>query len=487
MTQFKNKLYIIIPIAITAIGIILVMNEQNNLLIWESLVVHSTIEAMGAFAAIIAGILLYIDSLKSSEKTGVSGIGFISMGILLVIHSCVMPGEEFVLLNSLAMLFGSIGFLISIIFDIKKNSVKISKAVLISYIAFTAVIGILTIIFRNNIPSMTIEHGFTFFAKMINSVAGIMFLVSALYYLSQDLKHKHLMSKLMFAIAFLFAASSLTFQYSEIWHTTWWLWHMIRMGAYIVIIMFILIRGEHYSKLITQQNAEINDINIKLKNYSYTISHDLKEPIRSIRTFSEFIKEDYEELFDDTAKDYFNRIIKASTKMAAMIDDLLVLSRVGRTDIEFSEVSVHKILSEVKEVLFSKINETNVSIKYTNMPKIYCQPVWMKTVFQNLISNSIKYLDEKKGNVEIDIVCKDIGNAYEFSVIDNGKGIPEDQHEKVFGLFRKAHSDRNVEGSGAGLAIVAAVVDQHQGKIWIDKSEVGVGTTLKFTIKKRGK
>jgi light-regulated signal transduction histidine kinase (bacteriophytochrome) len=230
------------------------------------------------------------------------------------------------------------------------------------------------------------------------------------------------------------------------------------------------------------QIYEMKSINKKLEAYSYTISHDLKEPIRSIRTFAEFIKEDYADTFNDEAKDYFDRIIRASTRMAKMIEDLLILSRVGRVDVEFKRVSTAELVDDVKDILRQKIKENNCSVIAKELPEIVCQPVWLKTVFQNLISNSIKYCDKEK--TEIEITHCDFPKHHEFSFKDNGQGIEENQFDKIFGLFRKAHQDRNIEGSGAGLAIVASVIDEHHGKTWVDWSRPGEGTIIKVTIRK---
>ncbi|MCK5684902.1 hypothetical protein KAJ27_12305, partial [bacterium] len=228
--------------------------------------------------------------------------------------------------------------------------------------------------------------------------------------------------------------------------------------------------------------SEIEYINKKLEDYSYTISHDLKEPIRSIRSFSEFIKEDYSDKFDEEGNDYLARIIKASTRMALMIDDLLILSRVGRKDIEFKKQSITGLISDVKDILWKNIEQFNIEIIHDKLPHITCQPLWMKLVFQNLISNSIKYRDKDK--TDIHISYRELSSEHEFSIRDKGKGIDKDQHDKIFGLFRKAHQDRNIEGSGAGLAIVKSIIEQHKGKVWVDWSEVGEGTTIKFTVDK---
>jgi len=233
---------------------------------------------------------------------------------------------------------------------------------------------------------------------------------------------------------------------------------------------------------LVQNLKEIKLINKKLENYSFTISHDLKEPIRSIRTFAEFINEDYADQFDDEAADYFKRIIRASEKMAMMIDDLLILSRIGRIDTEFEDVSVSKIINRVKDTLQQLIKESGTVIESDDLPVITCQPVWINALFQNLISNSIKYCD--KPNPHIQIKYEEEPDYHIFSFKDNGQGISEDQFEKVFGLFRKAHQNRNTEGSGAGLAIVSDVIEQHHGKVWVAWSELGKGTEIKFKLKK---
>jgi len=227
---------------------------------------------------------------------------------------------------------------------------------------------------------------------------------------------------------------------------------------------------------------EIKDINEKLENYSYTISHDLKEPIRSIITFSEFIKEDNAGQFDEQTLDYFNRIVAASGRMKLMIDDLLVLSRVGKKDIEMELLSVSKLIDDVIILLDNEIKKHNVTIQISEMPKIYCQPAWLKIVFQNLISNSMKFND--KDQTKIEIYYQDSGEYHEFTIKDNSRGIDKSQQKKVFVLFRKAHQDKSIEGSGAGLAIVTSVLEQHKGNVWIHRSELGEGTEIKFTIKK---
>jgi len=195
-----------------------------------------------------------------------------------------------------------------------------------------------------------------------------------------------------------------------------------------------------------------------------------------------FTKEDNVDKLDAEGKDYFSRIIKASTRMSLMIEDLLTLSKVGKKDVEFEKVKVSELIDEVKDTMLQRLTETNTSIIFNGLPKITCQPVWMKAVFQNLISNSISHSDKDKTTIEI--TYKELAEYHEFSFKDNGCGIEEDQFEKIFGLFRKAHQNKNSQGSGAGLAIISSVLEQHQGRIKVAWSKPGEGTTMNFTILK---
>ncbi len=236
------------------------------------------------------------------------------------------------------------------------------------------------------------------------------------------------------------------------------------------------------NRKIEKQLKNIKDINKKLNDYSFTISHDLKEPVRSVHTFSQFILEDYSDLFDDDGKDYLTRIIRASKRMGNMIDDLLTLSKVGRIDIFFTRENLGDLLSDLVDGLSSLLDATKSTITFENMPTVVCQKSWITSVFQNLITNAIKYSD--KENTIILINCDDKQSYYEFTVSDNGIGIEENQFRKIFGLFRRATKDKLSEGSGAGLAIVETVIEEHKGKIWVDESTLGEGTIIKFTINK---
>jgi light-regulated signal transduction histidine kinase (bacteriophytochrome) len=169
--------------------------------------------------------------------------------------------------------------------------------------------------------------------------------------------------------------------------------------------------------------------------------------------------------------------------MQNLIEDLLEISRVERRMSPFEEIGVSDLLNEIKLRLEYAIKEKNVEIIIQdNLPKIFCDRVRVVEVFANLFSNAIKFND--KVNPQIEIGCNIKDDYYEFYVRDNGPGIEEQYHEKIFEIFQRLDRRENHEGTGAGLTIVRKIIEMHKGRVWVE-SKVGEYTTFYFTIPKR--
>ncbi|MHC1635901.1 MAG: sensor histidine kinase [Candidatus Methanospirareceae archaeon] len=238
---------------------------------------------------------------------------------------------------------------------------------------------------------------------------------------------------------------------------------------------------KRYKEELERINRELEKKNKELDDFVYAVSHDLKEPLRSITIFSDFLKEDYADKLDDMGKDYLERLQKAAVRMAELIDDLLKLSRIGRKTEEFIEVDLNGLLEEVREELAAAIMEKNVDLRIGKLPVVRCQPTLMKEVFKNLISNAIKFNESKKPMVEVR--GEEKKDEYIFSVRDNGIGIEEVHIKRIFGIFQRLHHRDKYPGTGAGLAICKKIIEEHGGRIWT-KSKVGEGSTFYFTIPK---
>jgi PAS domain S-box-containing protein len=235
---------------------------------------------------------------------------------------------------------------------------------------------------------------------------------------------------------------------------------------------------------IKEANRLLKQSNEELENYTYAVSHDLKAPLRTIKSFGSFLLEDYKNKLDETGQDYLNRMVKASSHMDAMIEDLLVLSRVGRQFTEIEKVDLNKLLKEILADLEATIKERNAEVVVDRLPTLSVHRVWKRQLFMNLISNALKFNESKKPKIEV--LYEERENDHLFKVRDNGIGIEEKYLDRIFNLFERAPTEKKYEGTGAGLAICKKIVEQHGGKIWVESTH-GKGSTFLFTIPKEAK
>ncbi|MFH1338398.1 MAG: ATP-binding protein [Candidatus Omnitrophota bacterium] len=227
---------------------------------------------------------------------------------------------------------------------------------------------------------------------------------------------------------------------------------------------------------------QIETANKELDDFTYIVSHDLKEPLRSMNAFSKFIEDDYKTKLDEEGRNYIKRIRANAARMQALIEDLLEISRIERRKSPYEEVQAEEIINEVKLILEYSIKQKNAEIIIRNeLPRIFCDPVRIAEVFVNLISNAIKFND--KPDPRIEIGSSPEGIYHRFYVKDNGPGIEKQYFEKIFEIFQRLGKREEYEGTGAGLTIVKKIVEMHGGRAWVE-SEVGGGCVFYFTIPK---
>jgi PAS domain S-box-containing protein len=251
-------------------------------------------------------------------------------------------------------------------------------------------------------------------------------------------------------------------------------------GEVIAILRDITERKEHKEELM-RMNLELERSNNDLDDYTFAVSHDLKAPLRTIESFSSFLLEDHSDNLDDEGKEYLQRMILATKKMNALIQDLLLISRVGRLHAEMELVDFNEVISEVVDDMETPLTERNGEIIYTKLPSIKTQKVWIKQVFSNLISNGLKF--NESPNPRIWIKCEERKDHYILSVKDNGIGIDEKHHDKIFKIFQRLHTVNEYPGTGAGLTICKKIVESMGGTISLD-SKPGKGSTFNITIPK---
>ena len=228
-----------------------------------------------------------------------------------------------------------------------------------------------------------------------------------------------------------------------------------------------------------KRTAELMIANKELEQFSYIASHDLQEPLRTVSNYMKVFEEVYLEQLDDNARKYLNSVNNATRRMSMLIKSLLDFSRLGRNT-TLTEVDCKKLIYDVIADLDIMIKTSNAAIEVTEMPRLNVYEIEIRQLFQNLISNAIKFR-RKDTQLEIRISSEKINEKWKFSISDNGIGIDPVHFERVFDIFQRLSTNEKYEGNGIGLANCKKIVQLHQGKIWVESNPVQ-GSTFHFTI-----
>lgn len=234
-----------------------------------------------------------------------------------------------------------------------------------------------------------------------------------------------------------------------------------------------------------EQKKLLEKANQELDSFVYTVSHDLRAPLRAISSFSSFLEEDYKDKIDAQGKDHLSEVRKGAERMSRLIDDLLKLSRISRIKNPYEDVNIQELINSAIERIKFDIEQYKVDLSIQkDIPTVRCDRIKMTEAFLNLINNAIKFSSKNnKENPKVEIGYEDRNELHQFFVKDNGIGIDSKYHKQIFGIFQRLHTEKEYEGTGAGLSIVERIIDGHGGKIWVE-SEVGRGATFYFTIPK---
>ena len=236
----------------------------------------------------------------------------------------------------------------------------------------------------------------------------------------------------------------------------------------------------------SQAAEELTKSNKELDDFAYIASHDLKEPLRGIHNYANFLLEDYGDKLDEQGKHKLETLSRLCGRLEGFIESLLQYSRLGQTELGRQEVDLSEVIDGVVDSLQFSLDENGVAIEQNGrMPVTRCDRVRIGEVFHNLIVNAIKYNDKPDKRIELGVLTNDTGKTPDvYYVRDNGIGIPEKHHDSVFRIFKRLHGrNKYGGGNGAGLTIVRKIVEQHGGTIWLE-TEPGVGTTFFFTLEK---
>lgn len=229
---------------------------------------------------------------------------------------------------------------------------------------------------------------------------------------------------------------------------------------------------------IEQRTRELQQLNEELQQFAYVASHDLQEPLRTITSFTQLLAARYKSKLDEDADEFIDYIVTSSRRMTDLINGLLSLVRLKRSAQPVAPIPLDELLADAEISLQASIRESDCAIEHTPLPSLSVDPVQITQVFQNLISNAIKYRRDEPPRVQVSAQRTD--SDWIISVADNGQGFDQQYAERIFGLFQRLHA-REVEGTGMGLSISRKIVERHGGRIWAE-SKVGYGTTFHFSL-----
>lgn len=281
------------------------------------------------------------------------------------------------------------------------------------------------------------------------------------------------------------------FEYSFTISPPWWKTIWFRTIVIILLISIIPISNYLRTKVIIARKKELEeevknrtiqleDANKELEAFSYSVSHDLRAPIRAIDGFTRKLSDNYTLVLDDEGKRLLDIVLKSTKNMGHLIDDLLAFSRFSRIKLESSSFNMEVLVKEVAKELNESNKDRNLKITIKQLPQQYGDRALIRQLIINLLSNSIKFTKSRElAIIEIGNITKDEKNIY--YIKDNGVGFNMKYVHKIFDVFQRLHSEEEFEGTGVGLAIVQRIIHRHGGKIWVE-AEINKGATFYYTI-----
>jgi signal transduction histidine kinase len=461
---------------------------------------HAVMETLGCMMALgIAGFLLMRQGEKGGEYKLWPACAMLSMAILDAFHASVAPGREFVCLQSASQFVG--GVLIAMIWLPERFArTSIARELPKVVAAACALFGVVALAFPEILPAMTSNGRFTFLPQLLNLAGGALFLAGLAYFARRFCRDRDNTHLLFTAYCLLFAVAGLTFRFSGLWGVGWWLSHVVRLGAYVVAFGYVSINTsaeylrlaqtiaerkraeaqlEELNEHLESANLSLTRANKELADFAHIAAHDLKTPLRAIGTLADWISTDYASTFDDRGKERVQLLVTKAKHMAALIDDILQYSRLGRETASKQPLDLNTIVSEV---IAEIAPPENIEITVENeLPTMMSGKTHIIQIFQNLVGNAVKYMDKPEGRIKVGCVERD--DFWRFSVADNGPGIEQRYFEKIFNMFETLAPRDGIESTGIGLAVVKKLVELNGGMVWVE-STPGEGSTFFFTLPK---
>jgi signal transduction histidine kinase len=239
--------------------------------------------------------------------------------------------------------------------------------------------------------------------------------------------------------------------------------------------------NEELEKRVVERTAQLENANKELEAFSYSVSHDLRAPLRHIDGFAEMLRDDASAVLGDRSRRYLETISTSAKRMGALIDDLLVFSRMGRVEMRQTRFATDRLVKEVLREMKSELQSRQIDWEIDPLPEVLGDRAMLKQVWVNLLSNAVKYT-RPRDRAKIQIRCARTGEReLQFCVRDNGVGFDMQYSTKLFGVFQRLHHSEEFDGTGIGLANVRRIVHRHGGRTWAE-AKLDQGATIYFAL-----
>ena len=459
--------------------------------------IHSSLESSGSLVALVLGFLLLaqrrFESVSSHESLKLVWIAsaLFAMGILDGFHAILHVSSSFFWTHGFATFFGGL-FYVLVWLPKRFATVTVTKST--AWIAFglSAALGLFLDVEPDLLPrAFSADGTFSDLAVALNIVGGLGYLAAAFYFLRHKETGKNQLSNdgnLIFAAqCLMLGVAALLFSFANMWSAVWWFWHALRFISYLLILRYVYlsysaiqaeVRGAN--EVLNERNLELAASNQELEAFCYSVSHDLRAPLRGIDGFSQALLEDYSPNIDSNGQGYIRFVREGVQKMGRLIDDLLNLSRYTRIELKIESTD----LSELSEEILTRLalTDPNRDLRWSIQSnlRVMGDRGLIEVILENLLGNAFKFTSTTASAViEIGAILE--GGERTFYVRDNGAGFDQAYVGKLFGAFQRLHPDREFKGSGIGLATVRRIVSRHGGQVRAE-GLVGQGATVFFTL-----
>lgn len=459
-----------------------VFTEWRN----QNTYLHTTLEVTGSGLAVLIALwilLLHRSQQGPAYSLRISG-ALLIMGLLDGFHAICPPGQTFVWLHSIATCLGGMAFATIWLptgwFQLERNRWPLALFVL------ATVVGFVSLSNPSWIPTMVDGGSFSTTAQLLNLSGGLLLLTAAVRFFLTWRASKNTEDLLFFLHTTFFGLAAIMFEQSELWDFAWWSWHLLRLLAYLVAFLFVFRSQFLVLERLTQSHQELNthhyilnQRNQELQELHFLVSHDLKEPLRNQQSLIELFWAEEGDRISPQREQYLHLLGKAVNRMQELVLGMLDYAQLGKNP-SVSEVPMSELVEAVKEDLALVIEENGATVEAPPLPTIQGYAVELRLLIQNLLGNALKFR-KRHEPPRIRVKAEEIPEGWHFMVSDNGIGIPDDQLDKIFKMFKRLHHRAAFSGSGIGLAHCQKIVHLHGGRLWVTSQE-GVGSTFHFTL-----